>query len=141
MNPVWRQQKLKEYCAERGIHIMAYSPLGGRGRVGNNTVMDCEVLKEIAAAKGKSFAQVIFLALFYISFLYNITLGFLQVTQLAQVFIIIFLKLNTFGRPDFNLLSTSNGMINEMLLISWANLLLTTVDKLIWLNLITEWPA
>ncbi|KAJ4817941.1 NAD(P)-linked oxidoreductase superfamily protein [Rhynchospora pubera] len=58
MNPVWQQHKLKEYCAERGIHITAYSPLGGRGRVGNNTLMDCQVLKEIAAAKGKTLAQV-----------------------------------------------------------------------------------
>lgn len=76
MNPVWRQQKLKEYCAKRGIHITAYSPLGGRGKVGNNTVMDCEVLKLIAVSKGRSLAQVIFSTVLYI--LSNTTTGFLK---------------------------------------------------------------
>lgn len=83
--------------------------------------MDCELLKEIAAAKGKSLAQVIFLTILYIYFLYNITIGFLQVLHDTRVYF-FFLKVYTFGHPDFNLLSTPNGIINEMLLISGANL-------------------
>jgi len=59
MNPVWQQRKLREYCAEKGIHVTAYSPLGGQNWSGEgNAVMDSEVLAEIAKARGKSLAQV-----------------------------------------------------------------------------------
>ncbi|KAJ4710179.1 putative Aldo-keto reductase [Melia azedarach] len=59
MHPVWQQKKLREFCEKKGIHITAYSPLGGRGTFwGSNRVMECEVLKEIASAKGKTVAQV-----------------------------------------------------------------------------------
>ncbi|KAI6685965.1 hypothetical protein NL676_031878 [Syzygium grande] len=59
MNPMSRQQKLREFCNEKGIHITAYSPLGAKGTLwGNNRVMECEVLQEIAKAKGKTLAQV-----------------------------------------------------------------------------------
>ncbi|XP_031273458.1 non-functional NADPH-dependent codeinone reductase 2-like [Pistacia vera] len=59
MNPVWQQKKLREFCEEKGIHITAYSPLGAKGVVwGTNRVMDSQVLKEIAIAKGKTVAQV-----------------------------------------------------------------------------------
>jgi len=59
MNPTWQQRKLREYCAEKGVHVAAYSPLGGQNwlREGN-AVLDSEVLVEIAKARGKSFAQV-----------------------------------------------------------------------------------
>ncbi|CAL5339113.1 unnamed protein product [Camellia sinensis] len=59
VNPVWQQKKLREFCEKKGIHVTAYSPLGSSGtRWGNNRVMDCETLKEIADAKGKTVAQV-----------------------------------------------------------------------------------
>uniref|UniRef100_A0A5B7AK55 Putative non-functional NADPH-dependent codeinone reductase 2-like isoform X1 n=2 Tax=Davidia involucrata TaxID=16924 RepID=A0A5B7AK55_DAVIN len=59
ISPVWQQKKLREFCEEKGIHVTAYSPLGARGTVwGTNQVMDCDVLKEIAEAKGKTIAQV-----------------------------------------------------------------------------------
>ncbi|KAE8036943.1 hypothetical protein FH972_009574 [Carpinus fangiana] len=59
MNPLWQQKKLREFCEKMGIHITAYSPLGGKGTLwGTNWVMECEVLKEIAKAKGKTVAQV-----------------------------------------------------------------------------------
>lgn len=59
MNPVWRQKKLRELCKRKGIIVTAYSPLGGKGTPwGSNAVMECEVLKQIADAKGKSLAQV-----------------------------------------------------------------------------------
>ncbi|KAJ4752909.1 NAD(P)-linked oxidoreductase superfamily protein [Rhynchospora pubera] len=58
MNPSWRQQKLKEYCAQKGIIITAYSPLGGQSMSGRNLVLTSDVLTEIANAKGKSVAQI-----------------------------------------------------------------------------------
>jgi 3''-deamino-3''-oxonicotianamine reductase len=58
MNPAWQQQKLKEYCAKKGITITAYSPLGGQINFIPNAVLTSDVLKEIADAKGKSVAQV-----------------------------------------------------------------------------------
>ncbi|XP_050371848.1 non-functional NADPH-dependent codeinone reductase 2-like isoform X2 [Argentina anserina] len=59
MNPIWQQQKLRELCKTKGIVITAYSPLGGHGTPwGSNAVMECEVLKQIAEAKGKTLAQV-----------------------------------------------------------------------------------
>lgn len=59
MNPAWQQRTLRKYCAEKGIHVAAYSPLGGQNWTGEgNAVMDSEVLAEIAQARGKSVAQV-----------------------------------------------------------------------------------
>eukprot|EP00262_Sarcandra_glabra_P015789 TRINITY_DN495_c1_g1_i2.p1 TRINITY_DN495_c1_g1~~TRINITY_DN495_c1_g1_i2.p1 ORF type:complete len:315 (+),score=40.03 TRINITY_DN495_c1_g1_i2:28-945(+) len=59
MNPLWHQRKLREFCGEKGIHVSAYSPLGAKGTIwGTGAVMDCEVLKEIAEARGKSVAQI-----------------------------------------------------------------------------------
>lgn len=62
MNPLWQQKRLRVFCEEKGILIAAYSPLGGpKGTPwGTNQVMQCELLKEIADAKGKTIAQVIF---------------------------------------------------------------------------------
>ena len=57
---MWQQRKLSAYCAEKGIHVAAYSPLGGQKWPGSddNAVLESEVLAEIAKAKGKSIAQV-----------------------------------------------------------------------------------
>lgn len=61
MNPVWQQRKLRGYCSEKGIHVAAYSPLGGQNWSGDgNAVLDSEVLAEIAKARGKSVAQVVY---------------------------------------------------------------------------------
>lgn len=66
MNPTWQQKKLREYCQAKGIFITAYSPLGAAGTPwGSNNVVDNELLKEIAEAHGKSFAQV---TIFHFSF-------------------------------------------------------------------------
>ena len=60
MNPIWQQKKLREYCKEKGVHFSAFSPLGAVGtNWGHNRVMENEVLKQIAKAKGKTVAQVI----------------------------------------------------------------------------------
>jgi len=59
LNPVWQQKKLIEFCKEKGIHVTAYSPLGGQTRTSQtNAVLHCEALKEIAEARGKSVAQI-----------------------------------------------------------------------------------
>ncbi|PUZ71076.1 hypothetical protein GQ55_2G285900 [Panicum hallii var. hallii] len=59
VNPVCQQQKLRTYCAEKGIHVQAFSPLGGQSWNGEaNAVLESEVLAEIAKARGKSVAQV-----------------------------------------------------------------------------------
>ncbi|KAH9773520.1 Aldo ket red domain-containing protein [Citrus sinensis] len=60
MNPLWQQNKLREFCKAKDIQLAAYAPLGARGTIwGSNRVMECEVLKEIAEAKGKTVAQVL----------------------------------------------------------------------------------
>ncbi|XP_008789227.2 non-functional NADPH-dependent codeinone reductase 2-like [Phoenix dactylifera] len=59
MHPVWQQKKLMNFCKDKGIQVCAYSPLGANGTPwGTNQVMECDVLKKIALAKGKSTAQV-----------------------------------------------------------------------------------
>lgn len=59
LNVGWQQQKMLEYCKEKGIHVSAYSPLGARGSYwGSNAVMESPVLVEIAAATNKTIAQV-----------------------------------------------------------------------------------
>ncbi|OAY83696.1 putative NAD(P)H-dependent oxidoreductase 1 [Ananas comosus] len=58
VNPLWQQKKLREYCASKGVQLCAYSPLGARGTLwGKDWVMECETLREIAQAKGKTLAQ------------------------------------------------------------------------------------
>ncbi|KAJ4817948.1 NAD(P)-linked oxidoreductase superfamily protein [Rhynchospora pubera] len=59
MNPGWQQQKLRRYCANKGIFITACYPLGGQITFGNtNHVLTSDVLKKIATAKGKTAAQI-----------------------------------------------------------------------------------
>lgn len=61
MSPVWQQRKLIEFCKANGIVVTAYSPLGAKGASwGTNDVMDNETLNEIAKARGKTVAQVLF---------------------------------------------------------------------------------
>lgn len=59
LNPLWRPEKLKEFCKEKGIHITAYSPLGANNTIwGDNRIVDNEVLADIAKSNGKTIAQV-----------------------------------------------------------------------------------
>ncbi|KAF8703261.1 hypothetical protein HU200_032052 [Digitaria exilis] len=59
LNPVWQQRALRAYCAEKGIHVAAYSSLGGQNWDGTgNAVLESDVLAGIAKARGKSVAQV-----------------------------------------------------------------------------------
>ncbi|PIN27043.1 Aldo/keto reductase family protein [Handroanthus impetiginosus] len=59
MNVSWQQQKMVEFCKEKGIHVCAWSPLGANGAIwGSLAVMESPVLKRIAATKNKSLAQV-----------------------------------------------------------------------------------
>ncbi|KAL6178284.1 hypothetical protein ACLB2K_049803 [Fragaria x ananassa] len=61
MNPSWQQEKLRDFCKEKGIHVTAWSPLGFHGATSwaPKPWIDYAIIKEIAAAKGKSVAQVI----------------------------------------------------------------------------------
>ncbi|KAF3453018.1 hypothetical protein FNV43_RR03451 [Rhamnella rubrinervis] len=59
MNPMWQQKKLIEFCKAKNIIVTAYSPLGAKGTSwATNNVMDNQVLKDIAMARGKTVAQV-----------------------------------------------------------------------------------
>ncbi|GJN06714.1 hypothetical protein PR202_ga24470 [Eleusine coracana subsp. coracana] len=59
LHPYCRQNKLREFCREKGVQLCAYSPLGGKGTPwGNESVMDSPVLKQIAQDRGKTVAQV-----------------------------------------------------------------------------------
>ncbi|XP_049404402.1 non-functional NADPH-dependent codeinone reductase 2-like [Solanum stenotomum] len=59
VNPCWQQQKLREFCKRNGVLVVGYSSLGSIGTFyGTNRVMESEVLREIAKARGKTVAQV-----------------------------------------------------------------------------------
>ncbi|XVF84878.1 hypothetical protein PTKIN_Ptkin17bG0074500 [Pterospermum kingtungense] len=59
LNPLWNQKKLREFCNANGVLLEGYSPLGAPGTPwGSNRVMENDVLKEIAQAKGKTLAQI-----------------------------------------------------------------------------------
>lgn len=59
MNAAWKQENLRKFCKENGIHVSAWSPLGANGAVwGSLAVMDSPILKDIALTKGKTVAQV-----------------------------------------------------------------------------------
>ncbi|XP_010695883.2 non-functional NADPH-dependent codeinone reductase 2 [Beta vulgaris subsp. vulgaris] len=57
VNPTWQQKELINFCKSKHILVTAYSPLGGP-LGGHNGVMESNILKEIAKAKGKTVAQV-----------------------------------------------------------------------------------
>jgi len=59
MHPLWRQEKLREYCRQKGIVITAYSPLGAPNSIyGINDVITNSTINEIAQRKKKTPAQV-----------------------------------------------------------------------------------
>ncbi|GJN12082.1 hypothetical protein PR202_ga30327 [Eleusine coracana subsp. coracana] len=59
MNVGWRQEKLREVCAANGVVVIAFSPLGAHGSDwGSNAVMESDVLRDVAATRGKTIAQV-----------------------------------------------------------------------------------
>ncbi|XP_022727022.1 D-galacturonate reductase-like [Durio zibethinus] len=59
MNPLCQQKELKEFCEAKGVHVSAHSPLGSNGTIwGDNRILDCDALKEIAESIGKTTAQI-----------------------------------------------------------------------------------
>ena len=52
LHPGFAQEQTVVFCREHGIHVEAHSPLG------NGQLMDNSLLKDIAATKGKTAAQV-----------------------------------------------------------------------------------
>ncbi|KAK9115014.1 hypothetical protein Syun_021811 [Stephania yunnanensis] len=57
MHSAMRQKNIREFCNKNGIHVSAYSPLGGK-EWGFDVVLGNEQLKEIAQNKKKSVAQI-----------------------------------------------------------------------------------
>ncbi|KAL5998848.1 hypothetical protein ACLOJK_009796 [Asimina triloba] len=57
MHPVWQQKKLRDFCAEKGIHVSAYSPLGAK-EWGFDVVLGNALINDIARAKGKGAGQI-----------------------------------------------------------------------------------
>ncbi|KAK4363317.1 hypothetical protein RND71_018558 [Anisodus tanguticus] len=59
MHPMWRQRKLRATCREYGIHVSAYSPLGGPGNAwGTTNVVDHPIIQSIAQKHNATPAQV-----------------------------------------------------------------------------------
>ena len=65
LHPLLQQKDMLAFCEEQGIHLTAYSPLGSRDRSADMKANDepdmfeLEIIKEIAAAHGKSPAQIL----------------------------------------------------------------------------------
>eukprot|EP00930_Biecheleria_cincta_P057869 TRINITY_DN43740_c0_g1_i1.p1 TRINITY_DN43740_c0_g1~~TRINITY_DN43740_c0_g1_i1.p1 ORF type:complete len:674 (+),score=101.55 TRINITY_DN43740_c0_g1_i1:88-2109(+) len=64
IHPYHAQFQLANFCIQRGIAVMGYSPLGGRGAAGKDTGVTDDLLSdptilEVARAYGKTPAQVI----------------------------------------------------------------------------------
>ncbi|KAK7258344.1 hypothetical protein RIF29_23917 [Crotalaria pallida] len=58
VNLAWQQEKLREFCKEKGITITGFSPLRKGASWGSNIVMENDVLKELAGTHGKTIAQI-----------------------------------------------------------------------------------
>ncbi|CAO2034195.1 unnamed protein product [Urochloa humidicola] len=59
LNVGWRQEKVREVCARHGVVVAAFSPLGASGSAwGSNAVMESGALRDVAARRGKTVAQV-----------------------------------------------------------------------------------
>ncbi|GAA0186016.1 reductase [Lithospermum erythrorhizon] len=59
MHPMWRQRKLRKLCGDYGIHISAYSPLGGPGNLwGSTAVVNNPLIQSIALKHKATPAQV-----------------------------------------------------------------------------------
>ncbi|XP_011653652.1 NADPH-dependent aldo-keto reductase, chloroplastic [Cucumis sativus] len=56
----WQQDKLREFCKSKGVHLTGYSPLGSRGTtwLKGGDILENPILKEIAEKLGKTPAQV-----------------------------------------------------------------------------------
>ncbi|XP_015069485.1 NADPH-dependent aldo-keto reductase, chloroplastic-like [Solanum pennellii] len=59
MHPMWRQSKLRSICGDYGIHVSAYSPLGGPGNAwGTTAVVDHPIIQSIAHKHNATPAQI-----------------------------------------------------------------------------------
>lgn len=55
LHPFLTQEPLRKYCADKGIAVQAWSPIGGQG----NDLLQNRLLNEISSRRGKSAAQVV----------------------------------------------------------------------------------
>ncbi|KAI5601769.1 hypothetical protein BDE02_01G113800 [Populus trichocarpa] len=59
MHPMWRQRKLRDFCADYKIHVSAYSPLGGPGNAwGTTAVVENPIIQSISRKHKTTPAQV-----------------------------------------------------------------------------------
>ncbi|GFQ04705.1 non-functional NADPH-dependent codeinone reductase 2 [Phtheirospermum japonicum] len=59
MHPMWRQEKLRDYCKDNKIHLSAYSALGGPGNFwGSTAVVENPIIQSIAQKHKVTPAQV-----------------------------------------------------------------------------------
>eukprot|EP00850_Spirogloea_muscicola_P019120 SM000184S03753 [mRNA] locus=s184:78735:81199:+ [translate_table: standard] len=65
LHPVWRNDKLVNFCKQHNVHVTAYSPLGSKDRPRNSEnkeiveLLDHDTVKEVAEKVGKSPGQVV----------------------------------------------------------------------------------
>eukprot|EP00850_Spirogloea_muscicola_P020257 SM000211S06627 [mRNA] locus=s211:51542:54022:- [translate_table: standard] len=65
LHPVWRNDKLVNFCKQHNVHVTAYSPLGSKDRPRNSEnkeiveLLDHDTVKEVAKNVGKSPGQVV----------------------------------------------------------------------------------
>ena len=52
-HPLWPQQELRQYCKDRGIHIVAYSSFG------SGALLQCSEVQNIATSSNKTAAQML----------------------------------------------------------------------------------
>ncbi|GER35074.1 NAD(P)-linked oxidoreductase superfamily protein [Striga asiatica] len=59
MHPMWRQEKLRNFCKDHQIHVSAYSALGGPGNFwGSTAVVENPIIQSIALKHNATPAQV-----------------------------------------------------------------------------------
>ncbi|XP_057771125.1 non-functional NADPH-dependent codeinone reductase 2-like [Salvia miltiorrhiza] len=59
MHPMWRQNKLRDFCSDHNIHVSAYSPLGGPGNLwGSTAVIESPLIKSMALKHRATPAQI-----------------------------------------------------------------------------------
>ncbi|CAA0834567.1 NAD(P)-linked oxidoreductase superfamily protein [Striga hermonthica] len=59
MHPMWRQEKLRNFCNDHKIHVSAYSALGGPGNFwGSTAVVENPIIQSIALKHNATPAQV-----------------------------------------------------------------------------------
>ena len=59
LHPFYQQQELSEFCQSKDIHVTAYSSLGTTVSSGDNPLLSCAEVREVAKGCGATPAQVL----------------------------------------------------------------------------------